>query len=153
MSCSPTRLVAAKFSEDSLQFGSSTKYRRYQLLAIKCPAPWGSGLVRGHPSSIRIPCRRLGAQHAAGFLGNLGDDLLTERVDLGVGHGLFARLHGDPDGDRLLAGVDALALVNVEHGDIDDHLFVDALRCAHDVGRLDMMIYDEGEIALDRLEC
>ncbi len=76
----------------------------------------------------------------------------AERVDLGVGHGFFARLHGDGDGNRLLAGVDALALVDVEHGDADDQLLVDALRRAHDIGGLHACVHHEGEIARHRLE-
>ena len=52
-----------------------------------------------------------------------------------VGHGLLARLERHRDGDRLLAGVDARAFVDVEHGDAGDQLAVDVLRGAHDVGR------------------
>jgi len=68
-------------------------------------------------------------------------------VDFLVGHGLFARLHGDGNGDRLPAVVDALAFVDIEHGDVGDQLLVDALRRAHDIASLDGAIDDEGEIA------
>ena len=49
------------------------------------------------------------------FLVTSATMLLAERVDLRVGHGLVARLHGDRDGDRLLARLDAGAFVDVEH--------------------------------------
>jgi hypothetical protein len=39
----PTRLVAAEFSEDSLQFGSSAARRSYHPLAIKFAAARGFG--------------------------------------------------------------------------------------------------------------
>src|SRR6185295_4557411 len=64
------------------------------------------------------------AQHAAGALGDLGDDLVGERVDLRLGHGLVARLDRHRDGDRFLAGLDALALVHVEHRDAGDQLAI-----------------------------
>src|SRR6266404_5934198 len=57
------------------------------------------------------------AQHPAGAFAHLGHDLGAERVDLLVGHGLVARLDCHRDGDRLLAGLDALALVDVEYAD------------------------------------
>src|ERR1051326_5080225 len=57
------------------------------------------------------------AQHAAGAFAHLGHDLGTERVDLLIGHGFLARLDRHRDGDRFLAGLDALALVDVKHVD------------------------------------
>ena len=86
------------------------------------------------------------------FFVDLGDDLGRHRVDLLIGHGLLARLHGHGDRDRLLAVVDALALIDVEHGDVGDQLLVDALRGAHDVAGLDRAVDDEGEVARHRLE-
>src|SRR4029453_151580 len=70
----------------------------------------------------------------------------------GVGHGLFPRLQRDRNGNRLLAGLYARALINVEHRDIGDELAIDALRRAQYVGRVDRAVDHEGEIALHRLE-
>ena len=78
--------------------------------------------------------------------------LARERVDLLLGHGLVARLDGDRDRDRFLAGLDALAFIDVEHADARDQLAVDRLRGAHDVGGLHRAIDHEGEVARHRLE-
>ena len=54
-----------------------------------------------------------------------------------VGQRLVARLQRHRDRDRLLARIDALALVDVEHRDAGDQLAVGGLRGAHDVAGLD----------------
>src|SRR5437016_625780 len=87
------------------------------------------------------------AQHAAGFLRHLGYDLRGDRLDLLVGQRLVARLQCDGDGDGLLGRIDALAFVDVEHGDIGNQLPVGALRRADDVAGLCAAIDNEGEIA------
>ena len=92
------------------------------------------------------------AQHAAGALGHFGDDLACQRLDLFVGHGLFARLDRDGDRDRFLARLDALAFIDVEHGHAGDQLLVDILRRAHEVGGLHACVDDEREVARHRLE-
>src|SRR5215468_3609218 len=91
-------------------------------------------------------------QHAAGALADLSHDLPRERLDLRVGHGPFARLDRHCDRDRLLAGLDAGALVDVEHGDAGDQLAVDVLRRAHEITRPYGAVDQEREVALDRLE-
>ena len=110
---------------------------------------------RSARASVERPGHRgpsIAAQHAAGALADLGDDLGRQRVDLRLGHGLVARLDRHRDGDRLLAGLDALALVDVEHRDAGDQLAVHRLRGAHDVGGLHRAIDHEGEVARHRLE-
>src|SRR4029079_14146829 len=68
------------------------------------------------------------AQHATLALADLGDDLGCERIDLLLGHGLVARLDRHRNRDRLLPGLDALALVDVEHRHAGDHLAIHGLR-------------------------
>src|ERR1700754_485757 len=74
-------------------------------------------------------------QAAAGLLGDFSDDLGADRIDFLIGQGLFAGLDRHRNRDRLLAIVDALAFIDVEHGDAGDQLLVDALRPAHDIAR------------------
>src|SRR5436190_18645819 len=73
---------------------------------------------------------------AAGLFGHLGHDLRRHRFDLLIGKRLLARLDGHGNRDRFPGLVDALALVDVEHGHVSDQLPVDALRRAHDIARL-----------------
>jgi len=91
-------------------------------------------------------------QHPAGPLGDFRNDLRSDRLDLLVGHGLVPRLQGHGDRDRFLAGLDALALVDVEHRDVGDQLAIRALRRPQDVRGSYRAIDHEGEVALDRLE-
>ncbi len=129
-----------------------------QTTPLPSPPPQG-----GREHTARVALRRLDLasqsfsassppQHAASALADLGDDLCGDRVDLLVGHGLFAGLQRHGDGDRFLAGIDALALVEVEHGHVGDELAVDAQRRALDIGGLHRAVDDESEVALDRLE-
>ena len=108
--------------------------------------------LAGHDVTETAHARHHAAQHAAGLLRHLGHDLRGHRVDLLIGQGLLARLDRHRDRDRLLALVDALAFIDVEHGDIGDQLLVDALRRAHDIAGLDAAIDDEGKVARHRLE-
>src|SRR5438876_5136146 len=71
------------------------------------------------------------AQRSAGFPGDFRDDLRGHGVDLLIGHGLLARLDRYRNCQRLLVGIDALALIEVEHAHGRDQLLVDALRGAH----------------------
>ena len=69
-----------------------------------------------------------------------------------VGHGLLARLNRDGDRERLLARLDALAFIDVEHRHAGDQLLVDILRRADEIGGLHLAVDDEGEVARHRLE-
>src|SRR4051794_2637789 len=75
-------------------------------------------------------------QRAAGLLRHLGHDLRRYRIDLLIGEGFLARLDRHGNGHRFPGLVDALALVDVEHGDARDQLLVDALCGAHDIAGL-----------------
>src|SRR5262245_35468601 len=108
-------------------------------------SPWAT---LTHPT--RAPASR--SQHTACALAHLGDDLLGERLNLLVRHGLLARLDRHCDRDRLLTGLDAGAFVEVEQRHASDQLAVDVLRRAHEVAGLYVAIDHEREVALDRLE-
>src|SRR5258708_7443443 len=82
-------------------------------------------------------------QRVAGFPGYLGHDLCRDRFDLLIGQGFFPRLQRHRDGDGFLVVVDALALVDVEHGDARDQLPVGALSGAHDIAGLDAAVDDK----------
>ena len=58
----------------------------------------------------------------------------------------------DGDRDRFLAGIDALALVEVEHRDAGNQLAVDVLRGAHQIAGLHLAVDHEREVARHRLE-
>src|SRR5438552_1358845 len=92
------------------------------------------------------------AQRAAGLLRHLGHDLGGHRLDLLIGQGFLARLDRHRNGNGLLALIDALAFIDVEHRDIRDQLLVDAMRRADDIAGFDAAIDDKGEIARHRLE-
>src|SRR5262245_49610522 len=143
---SPSRSAAAS---------SSPARRRTRRSGAPSPAPGNRASApprRCSSSSAGADDRPLRSQHPARALADLGHDLAGDRLDLLVGHRLVARLQGNGDGDRLLAGLDPLALVDVEHRHVRDQLAVDALRCAHDIRRLDRAVDHEGEVACDRLE-
>src|SRR5438445_535852 len=108
---------------------------------LRSSATWAVRLCGSSPS-----------RYSAGPLAELGHDLRGCGLDLRVGHGLVPRLQRHRDRDRLLAGLDPFALVDVEHGDIGDELAIDALRRAQDVGGLDRAIDHEGEVSLHRLK-
>src|SRR5258708_28055232 len=75
-------------------------------------------------------------QRPAGLLRHLGHDLGGDRLDLLVGQGFLARLYRHGNRDGLLALIDALAFVDVEHRAIRDQLPVGALRRANAVAGL-----------------
>src|SRR3979490_951859 len=93
----------------------------------------GAGCVPKIASHAPVSC----SQYAAGLLRYFRHDLGGHRFDLLIGQGFLARLdrHGNRNG--LLAIVDALAFVDVEHGHISDELPVGALRGAHDIAGVD----------------
>src|SRR5690349_23972360 len=70
----------------------------------------------GRKSAILMPCysRASCAQRAAGLLRDLRHDLRGDGIDLLIGQRLLARLERHRDCDRLLAVLDALALIDVE---------------------------------------
>src|SRR5580704_3497231 len=80
-------------------------FRRALSLFIKPPPVFldGNCLIfagRIWPNSARLARACFSRpQYAAGALADFSDDLFGERLDLGVGHGLVARLHGDGDGN------------------------------------------------------
>src|SRR5476651_1452841 len=145
-SCRPGRCWRGKFQSASEKRSSATGLH----MPICCrlehdPEKWVPGFGKDHAPV-------LSPQYAAGFLADLGNNALAERVDFRIGHGLVARLYSHRDGNRLLVRADAGAFVDVEYAHIDDELFVDALRRAHNVGGFHRVIDHKGEIALDRLE-
>src|SRR5262249_35745203 len=103
-------------------------------------------------ATLTHPTRATGlrSQHATRSLADLGHDLCRQRLDLLVGHRLLARLQRHCDRDRLLAGLDASAFVDVEQRHASDQLAVDVLRRAHEIARFHGAIDHECEIALDR---